>query len=121
MGNNVLIVDSNREYLGLIQAKLSDKGYSVCTASNGKEALNRIQNILPNLIISEVEMPIMDGLDLFKALKKEPETSKIPIIFMTHLEHLGEYFKKLDTVGFIKKPIDDQKLYDLIKIYCKSI
>ena len=78
----LLVVEDNDEFRAFLFNQLSES-YSVTTASNGQEGLNRAMEDTPDLIISDVRMPQMDGVTLCKTLKQEVKTSHIPIILLT--------------------------------------
>lgn len=80
---SILLVDDDEDILQLVSLALQEKGYDLTTAINGKEALQRIQEAIPDLIISDVVMPEMDGLALLKALRSENTTNAIPILLLT--------------------------------------
>lgn len=78
----VLLVDSNREFINFLIATMSDF-YRLRVAYNGKEALKLIEESKPDVIVSDVEMPEMNGLELCRALKSNIETAKIPFVLLT--------------------------------------
>ena len=79
----VLIVDDMQSELDLICQYVSAAGYTVVTASNGKEALQKIINSKPDAIVTDWMMPVMGGMDLCRKLKRNPATANIPIIACT--------------------------------------
>ncbi|MEK6221691.1 MAG: response regulator transcription factor [Chloroflexota bacterium] len=80
MNKKILTVDDEPQYTRLIEANLSDEGFSVLTASNGKEALNIISKENPALVLLDVMMPEMDG---FQTLDRIREFSQVPVIMLT--------------------------------------
>ena len=91
-------------------------GYTVEVCSSGAEALDRVVEFAPDLILLDVMMPDMDGPTTLKALRKMPETANTPIIFMTAKSQAREIqrFKKLSTLDVITKPFDPMALSDQI-------
>src|SRR5437870_4656154 len=79
----VLAVDDERHIVRLIQVNLERQGYEVITAFDGKEALKKARSQLPDLIVLDVMMPHLDGFEVLKALKQDPETRSIPVIMLT--------------------------------------
>ncbi|WP_164851339.1 ATP-binding protein [Larkinella soli] len=80
--NRVLVVDDNadmREYIG----RLLGKPYEVETAPNGQAALERVRRQRPDLIVSDIMMPVMDGVELVRILKNHPDTERIPVILVS--------------------------------------
>lgn len=80
--NVILVVDDNREILDYIQDSLSDS-YQVLTAENGRKGLEIAREKIPDIVISDVMMPVMDGIEFCKTLKGDVSTSHIPIILLT--------------------------------------
>jgi len=79
----ILAVDDEPNIVRLIQVNLERKGYEVGTASNGAKALAMIKQRRPELLISDVMMPEMDGFALLAALRRDPEYADLPIIMLT--------------------------------------
>lgn len=79
----VLVVDDEPEAVELVEFNLKGAGYEVTTASDGAEALNKARRIQPNLIILDVMMPEIDGMEVCKLLRRDPATSGIPIVMLT--------------------------------------
>jgi len=84
-GSRVLIADDSSSVRLFLKAELIEEGFIVKTASNGREALDMLPDFKPNLIISDLMMPEMDGGELCRAIKKSKEYSDIPIIIMSTL------------------------------------
>lgn len=83
MAQRILVVDDEEEILELLGKKLTTTGYSVIKSSNGKEALDVAKIHKPDLILLDIMMPYMDGPDMVAALKEEPSTENIPVIFLS--------------------------------------
>lgn len=80
---NVLIVDDEEDVLELVRYNLNKNGYRVQTATTGEEALTKARAKLPNLIILDLMLPGIDGLEVCKKLKNDTKTQNIPIIMLT--------------------------------------
>jgi CheY-like chemotaxis protein len=78
--NRVLIVDDEQDILETLQLILEMEGYVVDTASTGQQALEKMSAIVPDLVLSDVMMPVMNGIELLKRLKAHPQYRAIPII-----------------------------------------
>jgi CheY-like chemotaxis protein len=113
----ILIVDDERVNLLLEDKILSNAGYSVIKAENGKEALVMAKAQKPDLIILDVMMPNMDGGEVITALEKDPDTKDIPVVFLTSLITKGEEKKKNVIAGrfFVAKPCDPKELLDTVE------
>ena len=108
----ILIVEDVPNVLDLIEVTLTFKGYPVVKATNGEEALAIIAEETPALIITDILMPFMDGFTLVQKLRTNPETSDIPIIFLsaTYLTPEDKDFAiKLGAIRFLEKPIDTEE------------
>ena len=79
----VLVVDDEVHILHVVSLKLRNAGYAVITAQDGKEALEIAQIELPDLIITDFQMPNLSGLELCQRLKQHPATKEIPAIMLT--------------------------------------
>jgi two-component system phosphate regulon response regulator PhoB len=81
--SKILVVDDEPEAVELVEFNLKGAGYEVSTAADGAEALNKARRIQPNLVILDVMMPEIDGMEVCKLLRRDPATSAIPIIMLT--------------------------------------
>ncbi|NPV57292.1 MAG: response regulator [Anaerolineae bacterium] len=107
----ILVVEDIPNVLELFKVTLRFKGYQVVTATNGEEALRRIAEKPPALIITDILMPKMDGFSLVQSLRTNPLTSRIPVIFVsaTYLTPEDKKFAlSLGGARFIEKPIDTE-------------
>jgi len=77
------VVDDEPEAVELVEFNLKGAGYEVSTAADGAEALNKARRIQPNLVILDVMMPEIDGMEVCKLMRRDPATSGIPIIMLT--------------------------------------
>ncbi len=107
----VVVVDDEPDILEVISIVLQDQGYQVATAINGLEGLDLCRNMRPEIVITDVRMPKMDGLDLLSSLKKIFDD--IEVIVMTAFGELEYAIKALhlDASDFITKPINDETLH----------
>ncbi|MEA2007942.1 MAG: response regulator [Chloroflexota bacterium] len=108
----ILIVEDMPNILDLIKVTLTFKGYPVVTATNGEEALARIEDEKPALIITDILMPYMDGFAFIQNIRTNPDTSEIPVIFLsaTYLTPEDKKFAfDLGAVRFLEKPIDTEE------------
>jgi len=111
-GPVVLVVEDNEILKQGIQLLLEADGFSVLSAGNGLEALEQIRGICPDLILSDISMPEMDGYAFFDAVRANPEWVAIPFIFLTARGNRDEVFegKKLGVEDYLVKPINRQEL-----------
>jgi CheY-like chemotaxis protein len=107
----ILVVEDTAHIRELLEVALRFKGYPVVTARNGQEALERLAEERPALIITDILMPRMDGYALAHHVRKDPRTSQIPIIFVSATYVTPEDKKFALSIGgvrFIEKPIDTE-------------
>jgi DNA-binding response OmpR family regulator len=104
----ILVVDDQPININLLERKLQRENMDVITAANGKECLEAIVRVTPDLILLDVMMPEMDGIETCERLKKNPETNSIPIIFITARSSKEGKLEGLNVgaVDYITKPID---------------
>ncbi|GBR70299.1 response regulator [Gluconobacter kanchanaburiensis] len=109
---NVLVVDDSRTMRDLVTRELCKEGYDVETAEDGVDALKKVSGFQPKVVITDLNMPRMDGLQLTKALRARPETRYIPIIFLTTESggELRQAAREAGATGWIVKPFDGPKL-----------
>lgn len=106
----VLVADDDSDLRFLIEMSLSDSGCDVVCVSNGKEVLEAASKETFDVILLDAEMPVMDGFEAYRALRSGPETSQIPVIFLTartpdeSIRNLGSSFH------YILKPFDADSL-----------
>jgi len=114
MIKNILLAEDDRGTALLVKTQLEAKGYWVHTAANGIEALKVLSAKHIDLIITDVVMPQMDGVDLYQAVKEKPQTADIPIIIVTDKAIFKESFKSLGVSNFVEKTTDIKNLLDKI-------
>jgi two-component system alkaline phosphatase synthesis response regulator PhoP len=109
----ILVVDDEPDILETMSLLLDLEGYQVATAANGQDALSKASSYNPDLVITDIMMPEMDGHELIDEIKKRPETSKTPVIAMSAAgSNVKRVSQKFD--AFLKKPIDLDVLLDKI-------
>jgi len=107
--SNILVVDDNPDKLSLIEAALSLAGYHVTTATDGDEALAAIESYQPDLVITDVMMPRMNGYELAQRIRGNPVTKFIPVIMQTAAGRRAEDLRRANEVGalgYITDPTD---------------
>jgi CheY-like chemotaxis protein len=115
----ILIVDDNPVNMKLIRILLTGEGYDTRTAADAQEALNVLQEFSPRLILMDIQLPGMDGLELTRHLKADPATRDIKILGLTAYAMKGDEEKILAAGcdGYIPKPIDTRTLPGVISHY----
>ena len=117
----ILIVDDNSANLGVLSDALSQAGFEVRVAKSGKMALERVKYALPDLILLDVMMPEMDGFETCRRLQANPETTQIPVIFMTALSDTANKVEgfQLGAVDYITKPFQQEEVLARVKLHLK--
>jgi CheY-like chemotaxis protein len=100
----VLVVDDEFGVAEVLQSILEDEGYRVVTAINGKQALTRLVEHTPDLILLDYMMPIMDGTQTVAAIRQDPALKNIPVILMSSLEEAAVRETCTDYDTFLRKP-----------------
>ncbi len=112
MAKTVLAVDDEKHIVRLVQINLQRGGYDVVTASDGKQALDMIEANPPDMVISDVMMPFMDGFELLKRLKQNPVTRELPIIMLTAKAMDSDVYEgwRAGADFYLTKPFNPQEL-----------
>lgn len=115
----VLIVDDLPENVLLIDKTLIKKGYRTIVVNNGMDALIRAKENKPDLILLDILMPLMDGFEICERLKSDPDTERIPVIFLTALNDINYIVNGFSSGGvdYITKPFNIPELLARIKIH----
>ena len=113
-----MVVDDNPDIITIVKTILEGKGFNVLSASSGQELLNLLDGQKPDLIILDIMMPEMDGLEVLSRLKGVTETASIPVILLTakvqYEDVLGGY--KLGADYYITKPFTSTQLVNGINL-----
>jgi two-component system cell cycle response regulator DivK len=118
----LLIVDDNPQNLKLARLLLSAEGYDARTAVDAEHALTLLEEFRPRLILMDIQLPGMDGLELTRRLKAKPETQKIVIVALTAYAMKGdeEKARAAGCDGYIAKPIDVRTLPNAVAHYLQA-
>jgi CheY-like chemotaxis protein/DNA-binding CsgD family transcriptional regulator len=108
----VLVVDDVPDNLAMLHDALDESGYTVLIATSGADALQRAAQALPDIVLLDAMMPGMDGFEVARRLKGQPETAHIPIIFMTGLTETEYLVAALESGGvdYVTKPIKPKEV-----------
>ena len=115
----ILVVDDNPDNSKLTQLLLECEGYTVETAADAEQALTRLGSRRPDLVLMDVQLPGMDGLDLTRRLRKMPELAHLPIVALTAYAMQGDEAnaREAGCDGYISKPIDTRAFPAMIRGY----
>jgi two-component system, cell cycle response regulator DivK len=118
----VLYIEDNIDNMTLVKRVLEIEGYEVIAAETGRDGLDKAQTNFPDIVITDINLPDIDGYEITRILKNNRKTSHIPVVAMT----ANVMQKHRDSVaaagcdGFISKPIDIDELPDLIERFLKG-
>ncbi|MBD1204062.1 MAG: response regulator [Rhodobacteraceae bacterium] len=114
---HVLAVDDSLTMRELLRAALHDAGYAVTLASDGREALDRLAEAAPDLIVTDLNMPRLDGFGLIEAVRSGQQAARIPILVLTTEtgQDLKDRARRIGATGWIGKPFDDAALVATIR------
>ena len=112
MSARILVVDDIAPNVKLLEAKLTSEYYDVVTAMNGEEALKKVDETKPDIVLLDVMMPGMDGFEVCRRMKENPEHAHIPVVMVTALTDTEDRVKGLQSGAddFLSKPVNDTAL-----------
>ncbi len=118
MNKKILIIEDAKVIRENISTLLSEEGYKVFTANNGKDGLQKARENMPDLLLCDIKMPGMDGYEILEALSENDSTKSIPFIFLTAKVEKENISKglSLGAVDYIFKPFDSDVLAEM---YCR--
>jgi len=113
----ILIIDDDLFLQSMLNMALHDAGYKVVMADNGMEGLEKLVKVQPDLVISDIMMPQMDGVEMFRQIKERLQDSGTPIIVITALGR-KPWFSELEAEGavILQKPFKIDLLIDLVNM-----
>jgi len=117
MAKKILAVDDEKHIVRLIQVNLQRAGYNVDVAYDGLEALKKVEEAPPDLIVLDVMMPQLDGFETLKRLKANPLTSEIPVIMLTAKSQDADVFRgwQSGVDCYLTKPFNPMELLAFVK------
>jgi len=113
-GTCVLVIDDDRYIRDLVSLHLANRGYDVAVAEDAVVGGRLALAAKPQLIIVDVNMPYLDGPDFVAALKGDPQTSDIPVVFLTSDDDVADRAASLGAFACLKKPIMADRLLDVV-------
>lgn len=116
MPQNILIVDDSVSMRQMVGYTLRQGGFEVVEAENGQDALNKLGTQKVNLIITDLNMPVMDGITFIQNVRQKPQWKTTPILMLTTegLNAKKEQGKAAGATGWLVKPFDPQKLLQTV-------
>lgn len=122
MGKVIVVVDDNPANLKLLKMLLSKEGYDVRTATDGPEVLPLVERVRPDLILMDIHLPTLDGLEVTRRLKANDTTREIPVLAVTAYAMKGDDEKAMAAGcdGYITKPIQMNELLEAVGRLCAN-
>ena len=120
--NSILVIDDVSENVKLIRIALTREGYDIRTAYDAEQALAILQSFKPDLILLDIQLPGMSGVELSRQLKSDPSTQDIKIIAFSAYATKRDEEEMLaaECDGYISKPVDTNTLVEAIEKFLKS-
>jgi class 3 adenylate cyclase len=117
VSGRILVVDDQRANVEVLAGVLTARGYEVLTATDGEAALEQVRQGNPDLVVSDILMPQMDGYELCRRLRSEPATTLLPVILVTSLDPLQERVNGIDAGAddFLSKPVNWDELFARVR------
>jgi len=119
MKKKILVVEDNEQNMYLIRFILEKGGYDVVSAWDGKEGVELAGQVEPSLILLDIQLPVMDGYAVARALRKNPALSGTPIVAVTSYAMMGDREKAMEAgcTGYIEKPINPETFMSEVEEY----
>lgn len=116
MSKTILVVDDSPSVRRMVAMTLKNAGYAVVEAEDGQKALDKVAIARPNIVITDQNMPNMDGIGFIRAFRARPESNGVPVIFLsTETEGtLKQKAREAGAIGWMTKPFNDQKLLSVV-------
>ena len=113
----VFVVEDEKAYRSYLGSTLENNGYDVYCFENGKQVLELLHHIIPDLILSDIDMPLMDGFELQGNIKKELDSFQIPLIYLTARQKSSDIERavELGAKAILKKPSMSYVIIDTIR------
>lgn len=112
----ILVMDDEPDYVELVKQFLEEEGYRVLTAHNGEAGVKIIEEMRPDLVIMDVNMPHKDGLQFYREISTAHGRAKLPVLVITARGELEPLFRDLEVEGFLTKPFVISKLLNEIQM-----
>lgn len=113
----ILVADDDPIVLRFLEALLSDAGYEVCTAGDGEQALQKIREEKPDMVILDLVMPYRDGFDICRTVRQSPSTRTLPIIVLSMKDKESDIIRCFEAGAdeFVRKPFNALELIARIR------
>lgn len=119
MSTRILVIEDNAANLELARYLLEAAGYDVLTAEDGEEGLRHARQARPDLVVSDLQMPVMDGFEFLAELRADPELKHLPVIAVTAFSMPGDATRVMQAGfdGYLSKPIVPETFVEQVAAY----
>lgn len=117
MTTKVLAIDDSRTIREMLKAALAQGGFEVFVAEDGVEGIEKLPEVQPDVVITDINMPRMDGFGVIEAIRSEGAYAGLPVLVLTteSAQELKERARNIGATGWIVKPFDDNRLIGTIR------
>lgn len=118
-GKKVLVVDDESFIINLLVNGLTEEGFEVITANNGFEAILAVEEQQPDIVITDIMMPRLTGMEFLKALKNNPATAKVPVLLISAMDQadIVQQGLEMGAVDYITKPFKINEIIGKLRHY----
>lgn len=119
----ILVVDDNQAFIGGVKSSLLGEGYEVLTAANGREGLKVARRSRPDLVVLDINMPLMDGLEMCRRLRQDEDLGDVPVLFLTSRNTIDERVAGLDQGAddYLAKPFNTKELKARVRALLRRV
>jgi len=119
-GERILVVEDNETNMKLVRDVLQAKGYSTLEATTGEDAVELARTLDPALVLMDIQLPGIDGIEALAQLREDERTSTIPVVALTAQAMRGDRERFLDDGfdGYLSKPVDVAELLHAVRTHC---
>ncbi|MFI5252092.1 MAG: PleD family two-component system response regulator [Bacteroidota bacterium] len=123
MAKTIFLIDDEPAWLSALSEALEQQNFKVISSENGEDALAKLKKMKPDLILSDVRMPVMNGFDLFERIRSEPKLKNIPYIFMSSIDDYDakRVAKELGADDYVTKPYSTEDVKNIMSNLMKRL
>ena len=114
----ILLIDDEQSWLESAGNLLKNESYNIIIANGGEDALTKLKQKKPDLILSDVRMPVMNGFELFEKIRENPTLKSVPFVFMSSIDDYDakHVAKKLGADAYVEKPFETKDLKAVVAV-----
>ena len=116
-GPTILIVEDDPVVRSLVRLHLRNAGYEVLEAEDAVEGGHLLLGKQPDLVVCDVDMPYLNGYEFVAALKADPQTRHVPVVFLTVRDDVADHAKKVGAEAYLRKPVRADQLLETVRLH----